>query len=153
VDLAGRTGLAWARRRSTWLAVWAIVAALMALGLATDVYGLELEPHVYQGTLRYAEPVTVPPIATIAVIVLFAVLSGVFWRATRWPWLFAGAVLTLMSGAVPAAIAGPALASGAEIVLLGCMLAAERRLSVAPGVAAAPQAPDAEVLVSRAVGE
>lgn len=127
VDLARRVGLPWAGHSNTWIAVWTIAAGLIALGIATDVVGIELEPHVFQGTLRYAEAVTVPPIATIAVIILLVIISGVFWRGTRWPWLFAATVITLLSGGVPVSLAGPALTSGAEIILLGCLLITERR--------------------------
>ncbi|NTU78852.1 MAG: hypothetical protein HGA45_05520 [Chloroflexales bacterium] len=139
VDLARRARLAWARQSSTWLAVWTVTVGLIALGIVTDVVGLELEPRPFQGTLRYAEVVTVPPIATVAVIGLLVLLSGLFWHGTRWPWLFAACILTLASGGVPVALVGPALTSGAEIVLLGCLLAAERRLSYALDKAAEPQ--------------
>lgn len=133
VDLAQRSGLPWAQEHSVWLAVWALTAGLIALGIATDVVGLELEPHRFAGTLRYAEAVTVPPIATIAVIGGLLLVSGLFWHGTRWPWLFAASGLVLASGGVPVAVAGPALTSGTEIVLLGILLVAERRFGAAPG--------------------
>jgi hypothetical protein len=136
VDLARRCALPWAQQRSVWIAVWALTVSLIALGIVTDVIGLELEPQRFAGTLRYAEEVTVPPIATIAVIGVLLVLSGLFWRGTRWPWLFAASGLVLASGGVPVALAGPVLTSGTEIVLLGSLLAAERRFGAAPHVAA-----------------
>lgn len=139
VDLARRAGLGWARQGATWYAVWSVTAGLMLLGIVTDVLGLELEPRGFQGTLRYAEAVTLPPIATIAVIMLLVVVCGLIWRGTGWPWLFGATVLTLATGGVPAALVGPALTSGAEIVLLGSLLMAERRLAAPPQARSVPQ--------------
>lgn len=155
LDLASRAGLEWARQSSTWLAVWSVVGGLIVLDIATDLVGLELVPRYFQGTLRYAEAVTIPPIATIAVVCLLVIGSAFFWYGTGWPWLFAASMLTLASGGVPVTLVGPAVTSGAELVLLGCLLVAERRFAARPAEAEAvmPQNAEAEVLLSRSVGE
>ncbi|MCA9951862.1 MAG: hypothetical protein KDE48_19560, partial [Anaerolineales bacterium] len=87
------------------------------------------EPVVYGSTLRYVDTaVAGPPLPSIITITLIIIIGIFIWRKQRWPWLFAGALIMFIGSAMPPSVVGPAIGSGAEVVLLTSLLATEAHI-------------------------
>jgi hypothetical protein len=128
-DMARQAGHGWAAAR--WSRPLAIVlsVAVMAAGIATRLLGLQLEPEVADGVLRYVAVGTVgPPIVSI-VSIGFAGLAGVaFWRRDGWPWIVAAAVAVFIAEAFPDEAVRRAIGSAFEVVFLAVLLITQQRL-------------------------
>ncbi|WP_155371189.1 hypothetical protein [Catellatospora vulcania] len=102
--LAARLGVTLMTRRAVRLAGIALVAALVALGVAGDILALRLEQREYADTLRYVNAAAAgPPIPAILTILLVIAIGALTWRAARWPWLCLGAVAMFAAAAAGAA--------------------------------------------------
>jgi hypothetical protein len=128
-DMGRQAGHAWAAAR--WARPLAITlsVAVMAGGIATRLVGLQLEPEVADGVLRYVAVGTAgPPIVSI-VSIGFAGLAGlVFWRRDRWPWIVVAAVAVFIAEAFPDEAVRRAIGSAFEIVFLAVLLVTQLRL-------------------------
>lgn len=119
---AGRTALG---------AAWAVAGALAALGAATTLPGLHLQPRTWADTLRYAdaEPGGFPVAAVIAILLLL--LIGVTaWVRRGTPGIALGALAVFTASA--AAFAVPPLGNLGEALMLLGLLVALRRPAAQP---------------------
>ncbi|MBB5873321.1 cytochrome b subunit of formate dehydrogenase [Allocatelliglobosispora scoriae] len=99
--LAARAGLAWFAGRPARITTILATAALIALGVATDLAVLSLQPRGYADTLRYVnEGASGPPIAAIITIVLLIAVGTAIWRRTGVAWLCLGAIAMFVAAAV-----------------------------------------------------
>ena len=95
----------------------------------TRLVGLQLEPEVADGVLRYVAVGTVgPPIVSIVSIGFVGVAGLVFWRRNRWPWVFLAAVAVFVAEAFPDEAVRRAIGSAFEIVFLAVLLVTQVRL-------------------------
>jgi hypothetical protein len=80
-----------------------LTAALVALGVWTEIVGLELEARQYGDTLRYVNVAAHgPPIPAIVTILVVIGIGVVVWRRSGWPWLFAGSLAMFIAAAAGA---------------------------------------------------
>lgn len=112
-------------------AVWALASGLILFGTVTKFFGLQLSPETYAGTLRYRAVNSGSgfPILEIGIVLLVALVGISLWQNIQCPWLFAGSLVMLVGGALPIKIVGPAVSSGAEILLILSLLATECALT------------------------
>ena len=116
-----------AERRGLVLACWAVAAAAWAYGLWFDVGGLALTPAEALGHLRLTSAAALPPLGTIAVNLLLALLAYLLWRSADWPLLLiASLLMLLLNGAVGGRDWGYLAGNGAEVAFMLCLLLTER---------------------------
>lgn len=128
-DMAHQAGHGWAARR--WSRPMAIVVSVivMAAGIATRLVGLQLEPEVADGVLRYVAVGTAgPPIVSIVSIGFVGLAGLVFWSRDRWPWIFLAAVAVFVAEAFPDEAVRRAIGSAFEVVFLAVLLVTQVRL-------------------------
>jgi hypothetical protein len=128
-EMARQAGHGWAARR--WARPLAVVlsAVVMAAGIATRIAGLQLEPEVVDGVLRYVAVGTAgPPIVSIVSIGFVGLTGLVFWRRNRWPWVFLAAVAVFVAEAFPDEAVRRAIGSAFEILFLAVLLVTQLRL-------------------------
>ncbi len=107
-----------------------LAAALVALGVYTDIVRLRLVPEHYADTLRYVnDNAAGPPVPAVVAILVLIAAGAVLWRRDSWPWLCAGALV--MFGAAAAGFAVPWLGNLGELVLLGAVVLTIRRTTSA----------------------
>ena len=110
-------------------------AALIGLGVSTDIVRLRLVPQRYADTVRYVNDAAAgPPVPAVVAILVLVGVGVVLWRRDSWPWLLAGAVT--MFGAAAAGSAVPWLGNLGELVLLTTVVLTVRR--AATGATAEP---------------
>lgn len=141
--LAQRANVSWAQNPLLQRGIWGIVAVLVVLGLLTGFIGQDIYPACFGDTLRYAERVSesqlcregqeihtggIPPIAAIVTILIVAAFAFGIWRTNGWVWLLAGAVIMIVTAAVPASRVGPWVGSGGEIVFAFSILLTAQKL-------------------------
>ncbi|MFF3501764.1 hypothetical protein [Streptomyces sp. NPDC003247] len=131
--------LAGAGRRAS-AAAWAAALALAAVGAATGLPGLDLEPRRWAGTLRYVEAGGhgAPVAAVLAMLVLLGVGAAV-WVRRSVPWIALGALAVFVASAL--AVVAPPLGNLGEALMLAGMVAALRDGRTRRAVPAVPQAP------------
>lgn len=124
---AQAAGLRWAQGRRGLTAGWLLALAVIALGSYTRLRGLELQPEVMDGVLRYlAVRSAGPPLASFITVAVVAIVSFFFWRPGGWPWLFWAAVVVFIGeGAVPVPALRMVIGSGVEVVFVWALLATE----------------------------
>ena len=128
-DMARQAGHPWAAAR--WARRLAVVlsVAVTAAGIATRLVGLELEPEIADGVLRYvAVGTSGPPIVSIVSIGFVGVAGLVFWRHDRWPWIVVAAVAVFVAEAFPDEAVRRAIGSAFEVVFLAVLLLTQQRL-------------------------
>jgi hypothetical protein len=127
--MAHQAGHGWAARR--WARPTAIVLSgiVMLAGIATRLVGLQLEPEVADGVLRYVAVGTAgPPIVSIVSIGFTGLAGLVFWRRDRWPWIVVAAVAVFIAEAFPDEAVRRAIGSAFEVVFLAVLLLTQQRL-------------------------
>jgi hypothetical protein len=130
LNVAQRCGLALAQRRGLIALCWLFTVAALAYGITSDVVDLTLVSRERLGHVMLAKPEgSPPPHATIAANVGLLLLAFHLWRATRWPWLFLGALFILsVNGAFAAMPWGFVAGNAAEVFFSLAMLRTERAL-------------------------
>lgn len=128
-EMARQAGHGWAARR--WARPGAIVLSVivMGAGIATRLVGLQLEPEVADGVLRYVAVGTAgPPVVSIVSIGFVGLAGLVFWRRDRWPWIVLAGVAVFVAEAFPDEAVRRAIGSAFEIVFLAVLLVTQLRL-------------------------
>ena len=131
--LADRAGLEFTRKRSLYLAMWALTLGMAAWGIYVDLAGgLQLQVACLGDTLRYTTsapppqfcspdqvslPGHGPPIPSIAVVVVGTVIGALLWRGAGWPWLMLTSLFMFAASGAPKANLGPTIGNFGEIVL------------------------------------
>lgn len=128
-DMARQAGHGWAVRRWAHPLALGLSLVVMAAGIATRLAGLQLEPEIADGVLRYVAVGTAgPPVVSIVSIGLTAVAGLVFWRRDRWPWIVVAALAVFVAEAFPDEAVRRAIGSAFELVFLAVLLLTQRRL-------------------------
>ena len=128
LDMARRAGVGWASNQIVFALFGVFTVILILFGLS-EMPRMVFEPVVYGSTLRYVDTaVAGPPLPSIITITLIIIIGIFIWRKQRWPWLFAGALIMFIGSAMPPSVVGPAIGSGAEVVLLTSLLATEAHI-------------------------
>jgi len=131
--LAERAGVAFTRNRVLYVAIWALVLGMSALGIYVDLAGgLDLQVACLGDTLRYTSsappqqfcspdqvslPGHGPPIPSIATVIVGTIVGAAIWRATGWPWLMVASIIMFAAAGAPQANLGPSIGNFGEIVL------------------------------------
>ncbi|MDI1463059.1 hypothetical protein QEZ54_18950 [Catellatospora sp. KI3] len=93
VLIGARLGVAVLARRGVITAAGVLALVLIALGAATDIVRLDLEPAAYADTLRYTNTAAAgPPVPAIVTMLALIVIGALLWRQARTVWLLLGAV-------------------------------------------------------------
>ena len=83
--------------RERWHRIIGVAAGgLIGLGAWTDIINLDLRAVTEAGVTRYVnhfEFLPGPPIPAVATIVVVLVFGAILWKATRFAWLFIGALI------------------------------------------------------------
>jgi hypothetical protein len=128
-EMARQAGHGWAARPWARPAAIVLSAVVMVAGIGTRLAGLQLEPEVVDGVLRYVAVGTAgPPIVSIVSIGFVGVAGLVFWRRNRWPWVFLAAVAVFLAEAFPDEAVRRAIGSAFEILFLAVLVVTQRRL-------------------------
>jgi hypothetical protein len=139
-SLAAEGGVRWATRPPARAVASGLCGVLIAVGIATDLVGLELAPILEGGVLRYHDPMGGPPVPAIVTLVAVLILSVPLGRAGGgWGPLVGGALMFVASALDPL-VDGPVLGNAGEVALLLGLTASIRTLRVrrGEGVAHAP---------------
>lgn len=124
VELARRSGVAWADRRPVRIGSWIVAAALIAFALFVEVIGRELEPRVLNDVVRYMwVSKTVPPLGVIFMNIILIVLGIAIWRKTRYAGLLLSAGFLFIGDGLAAG--RYVLGSGIELAFMAALLAIE----------------------------
>lgn len=94
--IGGRAGIQWSNTRAASMIGLVFVVAACAFGFVVEIAGLELVRETLGEHVRYVSADATPPFATIVTNVVVLGLSALLWKETRWPWLFAAALLILL---------------------------------------------------------
>lgn len=98
--LATRLGVTLLARPALRIAGGVAVAALIALGAATDIVALRLSPETYADSLRYVNTATAgPPVPAIVTIVVLIAIGALLWRTAGVPWLCLGGIVMFVAAA------------------------------------------------------
>jgi hypothetical protein len=121
--LADQAGVGWAKQRASHILFGILTLALIIVGLLAYT-GFVYEPEQFGNTLRYVDTAAVgPPISAVVTIIVITLIAIFIWRTIRWPWLFVAGLIMFIGSAIPPSVVGPAVGSGAEVILLGGLLA------------------------------
>ena len=127
--MAAQAGPAWAGRPGAGAIAVAASGLVMAVGIATRLLGLTLEPEMLDCVLRYvAIGVKGPPIVSIVSISVVGVIGIVFWRRSHWPWITAAAIAVFIGESFPDEGVRRAIGSAVEVVFLVVLFVTQRRL-------------------------
>jgi hypothetical protein len=127
VELAHRAGAKWANplaRTSSWF----IAIGLACIDIFTKFINLNLEPVEFLGVLRYinVNPSGVPIITII--VTFFVILIGIgLWARIKWPWLFIGAIVSLIGNIIPISIVGTIIGGMSEFCIAFSLLLTEKQ--------------------------
>lgn len=140
-ELANRAGVPMAQSSRNRNIIAGVALVLVGVGMLQGFIGMHLKPACHDGILRYAERLTenqlcpdivyeeealqaggMPPIASIATVIITGVLGFMLGRRAGIWWLLAGAVVMFITAAVPASRVGLWVGNGGEVVLLASLL-------------------------------
>lgn len=128
-ELSAKAGVIWAKKWYFKVIIWIATMSLMAFGGVIEwQFKDALVAEEVWGALRYVHALDFLPFAPILTDIVLIFLGGLIWRQMKWPWVFVGAVVMLIGSAMPISIVGPWISSGAQGVLMGCLVATEQRL-------------------------
>jgi hypothetical protein len=116
--LAETSEVRWAARAATRITTVVLTAALVALGVMTDLVGLELAPILEGGILRYHDPSGGAPVAAIVTLVAVLVLAWPMVRRSAGPGPLVGAIVMFVASALDPLTTGPTLGNAGEVALL-----------------------------------
>jgi len=119
LELGRSAGVGWARR----IPAWPLTAALVLVGILTEMLTLRLHPDPRQGVLRYSADSPALPYAAIAVTVLAIAIGVALWRRDHYRLLLVSSVVTFFVSALPISTFGVAPQSGAEVVFVAGLYA------------------------------
>jgi hypothetical protein len=92
-------GVKRAQSRAAHIVVCVFTTLLIALGVYSDVFALDLQTKTVMDTLRYTNEggLKGPPIPAVLTI-FFLIATGIaLWRKTGWRWLAAGALFMFLA--------------------------------------------------------
>lgn len=121
-QVARRAGFAWAATPTALGIAIALTASLIGIDLWTRYRGLELAPVNFGGTLRYKDVRFNPEIPVILTTLILLGLGILFDRQRQWPWLEAGAIAMLVTGAIPIRLVGVLASNGGEVLFCASLL-------------------------------
>lgn len=126
-----RAGVGWAQGKIAHTVVCIVATLLVALGLFSDLVGVDMQPQVVMDSLRYVNEggMKGPPIASLVTILFLLAAGIVLWRRTGWKWLALGSlVMFVAAGAAMGALfflggIGEAVLGFANVATAGRFLA------------------------------
>ncbi|GJM42370.1 MAG: hypothetical protein DHS20C20_26520 [Ardenticatenaceae bacterium] len=128
VGLAAQARVQWAGKRISQALFGILSVGLIGLGFS-EYARFVYEPAWFGNTLRYVDTaVAGPPIPSIVTIIVIIILGVFVWRKSAWPWMCIGGVIMFVGSAIPPSLVGPIVGSGAEVVLMGSLLATARQV-------------------------
>jgi hypothetical protein len=117
LQIGSRAGIPWSSSRAASMIGLVYVVAACAFGFVAEIAGLELVRETLGEHIRYVSADATSPFATVATSVLVLIFSALLWKETRWPWLFAAALLIfLVNGSLAANPWGVVAGNMAEVV-------------------------------------
>ncbi len=126
---ARQAGQPWAQKPALGWGAIMLSALVMIAGIATRLWGLDLEPEVMDGVLRYvAVGVSGPPIVSIVSIGIVGIGGLVFWRQNHWPWIFLSAVAVFIGETLPDESLRRAVGSALEVVFMAVLFVTQQWL-------------------------
>ena len=127
--MASRAEVQWAAKKLSRLIIWVAAVSFMGFGLLADfLLPSDLAPEVFWGTLHYVRLNRFPPVPFLVILVVMMILGILIWRRIKWPWIFLGGLVTFLGILIPTALIGPVVRSGAEVFLMGTLVATEHKL-------------------------
>ncbi len=155
LELARRAGVPMAQSTRNRNIMAGLAVILIGVGMSQSFIGMHLKPACHDGILRYAERLTenqlcegvtyeegvleargLPPLASIATVIVVAIWGFMIGRKASLWWLLAGAVVMFITAAVPASRVGLWVGNAGEFVLLASLLFVTARLQAREGLGA-----------------
>ena len=90
--VARRAGVGFAQSRNWHIAICVFTTAMVLLGIYEELIKMNLVPKAEDGTLRYKNDPSSPPIPAIATIIVAMILGIFVWIKTKKPWYFLGSL-------------------------------------------------------------
>jgi len=129
-EQARRLGYTWTQPREARRAALISSVLVMLLGILTRLIPLNLQLTEMDGVLRYVDIAAKgPPLVSIFSVGFVGAVGLLHWRAIRYPWLFAFALLVFLGEGIPLEWVRRILGSGAEVLFIAAMLHLEGRLA------------------------
>ena len=86
--VARRVGLGFAKSKGWHIAICVFATLMILLGIYEELFKMNLVPIAEDGTLRYKNSPSAPPIPAIMTIIVVMVLAVLVWIKTKKPWYF-----------------------------------------------------------------
>lgn len=90
--VARRAGVGFAQSRNWHIAICVFTTLMVFLGIYEELIKMNLVPIAEDGTLRYKNDPSSPPIPAIATIIVAIILGIFIWIKTKKPWYFLGSL-------------------------------------------------------------
>lgn len=91
--VARRVGVGFAQSKGWHTAICIFTTLMVLLGIYEELFKMNLVPIAEDGTLRYKNSPSSPPIPAIMTIIVAMTLGIFVWIKTRKPWYFLGSLL------------------------------------------------------------
>lgn len=91
--VARRVGIGFAQSKGAHAAICIFTTLMILLGIYEELFKMNLVPIAEDGTLRYKNEPSSPPIPAIATIIVVMILAIFVWVKTKKPWYFLGTLL------------------------------------------------------------
>jgi hypothetical protein len=90
--VARRAGVGFAQSRNWHIAICVFTTLMVLLGIYEELVKMNLVPIREDGTLRYKNDPSSPPLPAIATIIVAMILGIFVWIKTKKPWYFLGSL-------------------------------------------------------------
>ncbi|NUM49198.1 MAG: hypothetical protein HUU38_31240, partial [Anaerolineales bacterium] len=129
MSIVARAEVPWTQKKVFQGIIWLATLSLIGFGGALEwQFKDDLMVESSAGVLRYVHEGGYLPFAPILTTLVLCILGVLLWRKIGWPWVFVGGVVMFVGSAFPPGFVGPWIGSGVQVVLMGCLVATEKRL-------------------------
>jgi hypothetical protein len=90
--VARRCGVGFAQSKTAHIVICVFATLMVLLGIYEELFKMNLVPIAEDGTLRYKNDPSSPPLPAIATIVVAMILGIFVWIKTKKPWYFLGSL-------------------------------------------------------------
>lgn len=129
LDFAVRGDVRWVQAKIVQIVVW--VFAFLLVGFSAAIEWQLRDDMVWNemmGVGQFVHPNGLPPLISVLSYLVIAIIGVLIWRKMKWVWVLLGGVIAVAGSLFLGIPIGPMIAFGAGVILVGCLVATERRL-------------------------